>query len=85
MPAPRSDNEPEDEGQLENKLFRVTADARRAFDMLKGEVGRRSGPRLIAEAIDLLLIHHGKEPVGPLRPARASPGIQGPEEKPKPA
>ena len=53
-----------DESQLRNALFRLKPEAKRAFDILKAEQGSRSGPRLIAEAIDLLLTKYGKEPIG---------------------
>jgi hypothetical protein len=82
MPEEREPGELEEDRHLENKLFRVTEEARRAFDMLRGEVGPRSGPRLIAEAIDLLLLRYGKHPVGPFRAARASPSA--PKHKPTP-
>jgi hypothetical protein len=39
-------------------------EAARAFDILKAEQGPRSGPRLAAEAIDLLLVKYGKKPLG---------------------
>jgi hypothetical protein len=55
--------DPED-GQLENKMFRLKPEAIRAFDILKAEQGARSGPRLMAEAIDLLLKKYGKKPIG---------------------
>jgi len=35
-----------------------------AFNVLKAEEGPRCGPRLAAEAIDLLLKKYGKLPVG---------------------
>lgn len=35
-----------------------------AFNVLKAEQGARSGPRLAAEAIDLLLKKYGKDPIG---------------------
>ncbi len=63
------DSEPED-SQLRNKMFRLTPEAIRAFDILKAKQGTRSGPRLMAEAVDLLLKKYGEKPVGsPERPA----------------
>ncbi len=53
-----------EENQLENKMFRLKPEAIRAFDILKAEQGARSGPRLMAEAIDLLLKKYGKKPIG---------------------
>jgi len=44
---------PED-SQLRNKMFRLKPEAIRAFDILKAKQGPRSGPRLMAEAVDLL-------------------------------
>jgi hypothetical protein len=58
--------------QYENKMFRLKVEAARAFDVLKGKMGPRAGPRLAAEAIDLLLQKYGEKPVGPLRPAASS-------------
>jgi hypothetical protein len=52
-----------EESQLENKMFRLSPEAIRAFDILKAEQGARSGPRLMAEAIDLLLVKYGKKAV----------------------
>jgi len=49
---------------LRNALFRLKPEAKRAFDILRAEQGSRSGPRLIAEAIDLLLIKYGKKKIG---------------------
>ena len=46
-------------------------EAIQAFDILKAKSGSRSGPRLAAEMIDLLLIEHGEKPVGPLRSCAA--------------
>ena len=71
------------EDHLENKMFRLTPEAIRAFDILKAEQGARSGPRLMAEAIDLLLVKYGKQPVG--RPVRGSgPAPDRGTEKPAP-
>jgi len=53
-----------DESQLVNKMFRLKPEAILAFDILKAEQGSRSGPRLIAEAIDLLLVKYGKKKIG---------------------
>jgi|BogFormECP12_OM1_1039635.scaffolds.fasta_scaffold06482_4 hypothetical protein len=53
-----------EESQLENKMFRLKPAAIRAFDILKAEQGARSGPRLMAEAVDLLLKKYGKKPIG---------------------
>ena len=55
--------EPE-ETVLKNALFRMKPEAKRAFDILRAEQGPRSGPRLISEAIDLLLKKYGKKPIG---------------------
>lgn len=49
--------------KLEGKMFRLRREAIRAFDILKAEQGPRSGPRLMTEAIDLLLILYGKSPI----------------------
>ncbi|HXQ25966.1 MAG TPA: hypothetical protein VN822_06135 [Candidatus Acidoferrales bacterium] len=73
------DNEPEERTQ--SKIFRMTPEACRAFDILRAEEGPHSGPRLAAEMIDLLLIEHGKPPVGPRRPAG---GAKRTASKPKP-
>jgi hypothetical protein len=54
-----------DTGILENKMFRLKRPLIRAFDVLKAEQGPHSGPRLIAEAINLLLVKYGKEPIDP--------------------
>jgi hypothetical protein len=56
--------ESEGEDALVNKMFRLKPEAVRAFDILKAEQGSRSGPRLIAEAIDLLLVKYGKKKIG---------------------
>lgn len=62
---PTQKNEPEPgETDLRNALFRLKPEAKRAFDILRAEEGSRSGPRLIAEAIDLLLKKYGKKPIG---------------------
>jgi hypothetical protein len=61
---PHAEPEP---GELQNKMFRLSAEAVQAFDILKARQGTRSGPRLAGEAIDLLLIKYGEQPVGPLR------------------
>jgi len=53
-----------DESDLRNALFRLKPEAKRAFDILRAEQGSRSGPRLIAEAIDLLLVKYGKKKIG---------------------
>ena len=52
------------ERTLRNKLLSLKPEAIRAFDILKAEQGPRSGPRLAAEAIDLLLAKYGKPPIG---------------------
>jgi hypothetical protein len=52
------------ERTLQNKLLSLKPEAVRAFDILKAEQGPRSGPRLAAEAIDLLLVKYGKPPIG---------------------
>jgi hypothetical protein len=81
MPSKRApEPEPEASG-LQNKMFRLTPEAIQAFDILKAKSGSRSGPRLAAEMIDLLLIEHGEKPVGPLRPGAAAKRQAG---KPKP-
>jgi hypothetical protein len=49
-----------DSEKLEQKLFQIKWAARRQFDVLKGEQGPRSGPRLIAEALNLLFEKYGK-------------------------
>jgi hypothetical protein len=46
------------------KVLSLKREIIRAFDILKAEPGARSGPRLAAEAIDLLLQKYGKQPVG---------------------
>jgi len=53
----------ETERALQSKLLSLTPAAIRAFDILKAEQGARSGPRLAAEAIDLLLVKYGKPPI----------------------
>jgi len=65
--SPRKIDDPDasDTGILENKMFRLRRPLIRAFDVLKAEQGPHSGPRLIAEAINLLLVKYGKEPIGP--------------------
>ena len=45
-------------------LITLKPEAVTAFNILKAEQGVRSGPRLAAEAIDLLLKKYGKAPVG---------------------
>jgi len=45
--------------ELQPKLFQVTPEAGRAFDILKAETGKR-GPDLIAEALNLLFRKYGK-------------------------
>lgn len=45
-------------------LITVKPEAVIAFNVLKAEQGTRSGPRLAAEAIDLLLKKYGKAPIG---------------------
>ena len=45
-------------------LITLKPEAVTAFNVLKAEQGTRSGPRLAAEAIDLLLKKYGKPPVG---------------------
>jgi hypothetical protein len=62
MTAHANNDEPENV-ELQNKMFRLRAEAIRAFDILKAEQGPRSGTRLIAEAIDLLLVKYGKKPI----------------------
>ena len=58
---PVPDEEP---GELQNKMFRLKPETIRAFDILKAEQGARSGPRLAAEAFDLLFKKYGKKPIG---------------------
>jgi|GEM_PF-4105710 len=60
------------ETPLENKLFRLSREAIEAFDVLKARQGPRSGPRLIAEAIDLLLVKYGEKPIGSFRPVQSA-------------
>lgn len=45
-------------------LLALKPEAIKAFNVLQAEEGPRSGPRLAAEAIDLLLKKYGKPPVG---------------------
>jgi hypothetical protein len=45
-------------------LLTLKPETVKAFNMLKAEEGPRSGPRLAAEAMDLLLKKYGKPPVG---------------------
>lgn len=71
MKTKRPDDDQPEEIALENKLFRLSPDAIQAFDILKARQGPRSGPRLIAEAINLLLVKYGEKPVSPARPAKA--------------
>ena len=52
-----------EEEELLQKLFQVKRRAIRQFDVLKGEQGPRSGPRLIAEALNLLFEKYGKPPI----------------------
>ncbi len=47
-----------------NVLLTLKPEAIKAYNVLKAEQGPRSGPRLAAEAIDLLLKKYGKPPVG---------------------
>ncbi len=54
--------------ELENKMFRLPPNLVRAFDVLKGEQGPRSGTRLIEEAIVLLLEKYGKDTSGLPKP-----------------
>jgi hypothetical protein len=61
--APPPPPEPE-EPELKNALFRVRPEAKRAFDILRAEQGSRSGPRLIAEALDMLFERYGKPKIG---------------------
>jgi hypothetical protein len=49
--------------KLQTRLISLIPEAARAFDILKAEQGPRTGPRLAAEAIDLLLILYGKQPI----------------------
>jgi len=74
------DGELEDSGYV-NKMFRLKPDAAQAFDILKAKQGPRSGPRLAAEMVELLLAKYGEKPVGPLRPAAAP--AKTPKPKPK--
>ena len=70
MGAKASDESEPEDSKLRNKMFRLTPEAIRAFDILKAKQGPRSGPRLMAEAVDLLLRKYGEKPVGcPERPA----------------
>jgi hypothetical protein len=81
MSSKRTPDDAPQEIALQSKIFRLTPEAIRAFDILKAKEGSRSGPRLAAEMIDLLLIEHGEQPVGPRRPAA---GAKRPGGKPKP-
>ena len=63
MPAKKPEPSGE-ESPLENCMFRLKPEAKRAFDILKAEQGARSGPRLVAEALDLLFKKYGKKPIG---------------------
>jgi hypothetical protein len=72
------DEEPE-QPEFVNKMFRLRPEAAQAFEILKAKRGPRSGPRLAAEMVDLLLLKYGEKPVGPLRPAAAAK-----RESPKP-
>jgi hypothetical protein len=67
----KPDDEPEETG-WQNKMFRLRPDAAMAFEVLKARQGPRSGPRLVAEMVDLLLMKYGEKPVGPLRPGAAA-------------
>jgi len=49
---------------LRPKLLLLKPQAIRAFDILRAEQGPRSGPRLAAEMVDLLLRAYGKKPIG---------------------
>ena len=68
--------------RFQNKMFRLAREAVQAFDILKAKQGARSGPRLMAEAVDLLLEKYGEQPVG-FPPHRPTPPIAGPESRPK--
>jgi hypothetical protein len=57
------EDESEENPKLEGKMFRLKREAIVAFDILKARQGPRSGPRLMAEAIDLLLKHYNMEPI----------------------
>ena len=81
MTSMRTPDDKPAQPQYVNKMFRLRPEAAQAFEFLKAEVGPRSGPPLAAEMIDLLLIEHGKKPVGPLRPGA---GAKRPASKPKP-
>ena len=52
------------EREARPKLFQVTPEAGRRFDMLRAKLGggREIGPRLIAEALDLLFEKYGERP-----------------------
>lgn len=56
-----------EESGFVNKMFRLKPDAAQAFDILKAKQGPRSGVRLAAEMVDLLLVKYGEKPVGPMR------------------
>ncbi len=61
-----------------NKMFRLRPDAAQAFDILKARQGPRSGVRLAAEMVDLLLVKYGEKPVGPLLQASGKrPNLKG--------
>jgi citrate lyase beta subunit len=72
MTSKRTPDEEPAQAEFVNKMFRLRPDAAQAFEILKAKQGPRSGPRLAAEMVDLLLVKHGEKPVGPLRPGAAS-------------
>jgi hypothetical protein len=60
----RPRKKPADRRRSSTMLLTLKPEAVIAFNVLKAEQGARSGPRLAAEAIDLLLKKYGKSPVG---------------------
>jgi hypothetical protein len=80
--SPKSDDD--ESAQLYGKMFRLTRDAIVAFDTLKARQGPRSGPRLMAEAVDLLLVAYEMEPVGSPSPVRGETKPSRPHRRPAP-
>ena len=54
---------PAEDEVREKKLFYIHRRFSRAFAILAAEEGPRAGPRLIEEAINLLLVKYGRKPV----------------------
>ena len=51
------------ESSRSTKGFYLRPEFARAFDILAAEQGPRSAPKLIEEAINLLLVKYGKSPI----------------------